>query len=292
MSQMVELLEQFNLNELFNKSHLNGVRFFKSGTHICRSPLLYNTGIFIVAQGQKIGYLGERSFQYDAQNYLVTSLPIPFECETFAQPDKPFLGLYVDIDMPMLHELIGLLGQNSTGRDLSVAEIPKGVGPATMDMEMSDTVIRLLKCLKSETEASILGPGLVREIIYRALRGSQAQSLYALAAHDGKFARISKALMMIHRDCSIKDDVTHLAESANMSLSTFHRAFKEITSESPGQYIKKVRMNKAKELIKNERMKVYIAAHKVGYESVSQFSREFKKFFGESPTEIMNSKSE
>jgi len=291
MSQMVELIEQFNLRELFNQSVLEGVRFFKSKAHIPRSPLLYSQGIFIVAQGRKIGYLGERSFQYDAENYLVTSVPIPFECETFAQPDAPFLGLYVDINMPVLHELIGLMGQNSGIRNIQTAEIPTGVGPAKMDSEMTDTVIRLLKCLKSEAEAQILGPGLVREIIYRALCGSQAPSLYALAAHDGKFALISKALLLIHRDCSMKIDITRLAASANMSLSTFHRAFKEITSESPGQYLKKVRMNKAKDLIKNEKMKVYIAADKVGYESVSQFSREFKRFFGESPTEIMYSDS-
>ncbi|EAT14938.1 AraC family transcriptional regulator [Desulfuromonas acetoxidans] len=287
MNEMVKLIEQFELKELFNKSRLKGVRFFKSSSHIPRSPLLYDPGIFIVAQGRKIGHLGERSFQYDPNNYLVTSVPIPFECETFADADAPFLGLYVDIDMPVLHELMGLLGQSRVAASVRIRDIPKGVAPAEMDAAMHDAVIRLLKCLHSEADALVLGPGLIREIIYRALCGTQASSLYALAAQDGSFARVSKTLHLIHRECSRKLDVDQLASVAGMSASTFHRAFKEITSESPIQYLKKVRLNKARDLIEREHMKVYIAADKVGYESSSQFSRDFKRFFGVSPAEMM-----
>ncbi|WP_321532334.1 helix-turn-helix domain-containing protein [uncultured Desulfuromonas sp.] len=157
-----------------------------------------------------------------------------------------------------------------------------------MDAAMHDAVIRLLKCLHSEADALVLGSGLIREIIYRALCGTQASSLYALAAQDdGSFARISKTLHLIHRQCSRKLDVDQLAGVAGMSASTFHRAFKEITSESPIQYLKKVRLNKARDLIEREHMKVYIAADKVGYESSSQFSRDFKRFFGVSPAEMM-----
>jgi AraC-like DNA-binding protein len=287
MNEMVKLIEQFELKELFNQSRLKGVRFFKSSSHIPRSPLLYDPGIFIVAQGRKIGHLGDRSFQYDPNNYLVTSVPIPFECETFADANAPFLGLYVDIDMPVLHELMGLLGQSRAAASVNIRDIPKGVAPADMDAAMHDAVIRLLKCLHSEADALVLGPGLIREIIYRALCGTQASSLYALAAQDGSFARVSKTLHLIHRDCASKLDVDQLAGVAGMSASTFHRAFKEITSESPIQYLKKVRLNKARDLIEHERMKVYIAADKVGYESTSQFSRDFKRFFGVSPAEMM-----
>ena len=287
MSLMIELLEQFDLQELFTESCLKRVRFFKSRHHTPRTPLMYDPGIFIVAQGSKRGYLSDRIFQYDANNYLVTSVPIPFECETFATSEAPFLGLYIDIEMPVLHELIGQLGANNEIIDTKMNETPKGVGPAEMDEAMCDAVVRLLKCLKSETEALILGPGLIKEILYRALCGTQASSLYALATHTGNFARVSRALKSIHSDYASKLDVEQLSRLASMSVSTFHRAFKEVTSESPVQYLKKVRLSKARDFLKNEQMRAYIAADKVGYESVSQFSREFKRYFGQSPAEMM-----
>jgi AraC-like DNA-binding protein len=152
---------------------------------------------------------------------------------------------------------------------------------------MADAVSRLLKCLQSETESQILGPGLVREILYRALCGTQAPVLYSLAIHSGPFSQVAYALKVIQSDYAAKLDVEQLASEARMSASAFHRAFKEITSDSPMQYLKKIRLTKAKDLIVQENMKAYIAADKVGYESSSQFSREFKRHFGQSPAEMM-----
>jgi len=289
MFSMIELLDRLIVNELFTDSKLPGVRFFMCNHHIPRTPLIYDPGIFIVAQGRKIGYLGNRIFQYDANNYLVTSIPMSFECETFASSNAPFFGLYIDIDMSTLHELIGILDQDGEPRSVQMSEVPKGVGPAELDGNMGDAVVRLLKCLKSETEAKILGPGLIKEILYRALCGTQASSLYALATHNGNFARISHSLRSIHRDYASKLDVERLSQLANMSVSTFHRAFKQVTSESPVQYLKKIRLTKARDFILNEQMKVYIAADTVGYESASQFSREFKRYFGQSPAEMIRS---
>ena len=287
MSKMTDLLKDLAVEEQFTDSKLPGVRFFMCHQHIPRTPLVYDPGIFIVAQGYKIGYLGDRFFQYDANNYLVTSVPMPFECETFASSNAPFLGLYIDIEMTTLHELIGILQQGRNLPRIQMSDVPKGVGPAGLDKKMEEAVTNLLECLQSETEAKILGPGLIKEILYRALGGTQAPSLYALAAHDGNFARISHALRSIHNDYGSKLDVEMLSKIANMSVSTFHRSFKEVTSESPVQYLKKIRLSKAKDLILNEQMKVYIAADTVGYESASQFSREFKRYFGLTPAEMI-----
>jgi len=287
MYKMIELFERFDLPELFTESNLEGVRFFKSRHHTPRTPLIYDPGIFIVAQGRKKGYLSDRVFQYDANNYLVTSVPIPFECETFATSEAPFLGLYIDIEMPVLHELIGQLGEINGIKNTKINQTPKGVGPAQMDEDMYDAVIRLLKCLQSETEAQILGPGLIKEILYRVLCGTQSSSLFALATHTGNFASVSRALKSIHSDYASKLDVEQLAGLAGMSVSTFHRAFKDVTSESPVQYLKKIRLSKARDFIKNDKMKAYIAADNVGYESVSQFSREFKRYFGQSPADLI-----
>jgi len=285
---MAKLLKNIPLaNGGASESRLKGVRFFKETQHIPRRPMVYDPGICIVVQGHKIGYLGGQKFQYDASNYLVTSVTMPFECETFASPEEPLLGLYIDIDMGQLNDLIGRLGLQAEIGSVNEKGLPRGIGPAVMDEDMADATMRLIKCLQSEAESQILGPGLVREILYRALFGTQAQVLYSLAMHSGAFSQVARALKLMQNDYAEKLDVERLASMARMSPSAFHRAFKEITSDSPMQYLKKVRLTKARDLIVQENIKAYIAADQVGYESPSQFSREFKRYFGQSPAEMM-----
>jgi len=288
MSQMVDLLKSFPITDGgSSESRLKGVRFFKSTQPMPRKPVVYDPGICIVAQGHKIGYQGDQVFQYDANNYLVISVTMPFECETFASPEDPLLGLYIDIDMAQLHDLIGRMGLQPEIGNAGKKGLPRGIGPAVLDQDMADATNRLLKCLQSETESQILGPGLVREILYRALCGIQAPVLYSLAMHSGTFSQVAHALKVMQSDYAAKLDVEQLAGTARMSTSAFHRAFKEITSDSPMQYLKKVRLTKAKNLMVQQNIKAYIAADKVGYESSSQFSREFKRYFGQSPAEMM-----
>jgi len=288
MSKMTELLKNFpTIDDGPSESRLDGVIFFKETKYIPRKPMVYNPGICIVVQGHKIGYLGGQTFRYDANHYLVTSVTMPFECETFASPEEPLRGLYIDIDMGQLHDLIGRMDlptEIGNGGDRS---LPRGIGPAVMDQDLLDATTRLVKCLQSETEAQILGPGLVREILYRALCGTEAPVLYSLATHSGTFSQVARVLKIMQNNYAADLDVEQLAKTAHLSVSAFHRAFKEITSDSPMQYLKKIRLTKAKDFMVQENMKAYIAADKVGYESPSQFSREFKRYFGQSPAELI-----
>ncbi|BBO74238.1 transcriptional regulator [Desulfosarcina widdelii] len=288
MSKLVELLQNFpEINDGLFESGLKGVRLFKETKPLPRQPLIYDPGICIIAQGQKTGYLGGRTFQYDANHYLVTTVTMPFECEAFASPEKPLRGLFIDIDMAQLNDLIGRLGLELEIENHREKGLPRGIGPAVMDDDMADATARLVKCLQSEVEAEILGPGLVREILYRALCGTQAPLLYSLAMHSGTFSQVARVLKVMQDEYAGKLDVEKLAGKARMSASAFHRAFKEITSDSPMQYLKKIRLARARDLMMQENLKAYIAADKVGYESSSQFSREFKRYFGQSPAEMM-----
>lgn len=288
MSQMRNLLKYFpKINNGATESRLKGVRFLKETRHRPRRPMVYDPGICIVVQGRKIGYLGGRKFQYDPRNYLVTMVTMPFECETFATPEEPLLALYIDIDLGQLHDLIGRIGlQTELGKPVHKA-LPCGIGPAIMDEDMTDATIRLARCLQSDTESQILGPGLVREILFRVLCGTQAPVLYALAMYSGSFSKVAQVLKIMQNNYAEKLDVEHLASTAHMSSSAFHRAFKEITSDSPMQYLKKIRLTRARDLMMQESMKAYIAADRVGYESASQFSREFKRYFGQTPGEMI-----
>ena len=288
MSQVDKLIEVFPaIDDGAYESRLKGVRFFKETQHIPRRPMVYEPGICIVVQGSKIGYLGGRDFPYDANNYLVTMVTMPFECETLATPEEPLLGLYIDIDMGQLHDLIGRMELQTEMDNTGEKTLCRGIAPAIMDEEMADATYRLTKCLKSDTETQILGPMLVREILYRALCGTQARVLFSLAMYSGAFSKVAQVLKIMRNEYTEKLDVEQLAKTAHMSASAFHRAFKEITSDSPMQYLKKIRLTKARDLMVQNDMKVYIAADKVGYESTSQFCREFKRYFGQNPAEMI-----
>jgi len=285
---MDELLQSFpEIDDGPSESRLKGVLLFKETRHIPRRPIVYDPGVCIVVQGHKIGYLGGQKFRYDANHYLVTSVTMPFECETFASPEEPLRGLYINIDMGQLRDLIGRIDWQERIGNGGDRTLPRGIGPAVMDKEMLDATTRLVKCLRSETESQILGPGLVREILYRVLCGTQAPVLYSLAMHSGTFSQVARVLKLMQSDYAENLDVEQLANAAHLSVSAFHRAFKEITSDSPMQYLKKIRLTRARDLMVQERMKAYMAADKVGYESPSQFSREFKRYFGQSPAEMM-----
>ena len=285
MNELKNILEEFDLVEGFNETYLTSVRLYRTEQETPRTPLIYNPSLCIIAQGQKTVYLGGKSFSYDAGNYLVTSLTIPTEVESYASPEEPLIGLVIDIDMPLLHELIAQIGQEQPiSRDVT---LPRAIGPAPLTVEMMDALIRLTRCLQSKAECRILGQGLLRETLFRALLGGQAPVLYALASNNSNFARVARALRVIQNDYAESLDVEGLATEASRSISAFHRAFKEVTSESPLQYLKKIRLSKARDHIVQDGMKAYIAADKVGYESSSQFSREFKRHFGQSPAELM-----
>jgi AraC-like DNA-binding protein len=288
MPNMDELLQSFpEIDDGPSESRLKGVLLFKETRHIPRKPMVYDPGVCIVVQGYKIGYLGGQKFRYDANHYLVTSVTMPFECETFASPEEPLRGLYIDIDMGQLRDLIGRMDVHTEIVNGGDRTLPRGIGPAIMNREMLDATTRLVKSLQSETESQILGPGLVREILYRVLCGTQAPVLYSLAMHSGMFSQVARVLKLMQSDYAGNLDVEQLADAAHLSVSAFHRAFKEITSDSPMQYLKKIRLTRARDFMVQERMKAYMAADRVGYESPSQFSREFKRYFGQSPAEMM-----
>lgn len=260
---------------------LPGVRLSRSTRGMPRTPLLYQQGIVILGQGEKTVHLGGRAYVYDPGHYLVLTVPLPAECETAASPEHPLLGMAVDIDMEVLRGIIGQM--DAGGGPARPGCAHQGLYVAEADPEFTDTLARLLRALAAPEQARVLGPGLVRKLIYRAIKGENAAALYALAAHNTGMSRIDKALRRIHDHFSRPFRVEELAGEVNMSPSTFHRTFKEVTSLSPIQYLKQVRLNKAKSLLLEGGVRAGDAARLVGYESVSQFTREFRRYFGSSP---------
>ena len=154
-----------------------------------------------------------------------------------------------------------------------------------METKLEEAVLRLLEALSSTTEAKLLGPSIVREITYRVLTGSQGGRLRAALEQSGHFGRIAKILHRIHHHYAGRLDVSSLAKEANLSVPAFHAHFKNVTDTSPIQYIKNIRLHRARLIMIRKGVNAATASEQVGYESASQFSREFKRLFGRSPIE-------
>ena len=279
--RMVELLTALTSKDGVSPSALDSVQLLRASRANPRTPVMYEPSIVIVCQGRKRGFLGDQMFIYDAQQYLVLSVPLPFECETEASPEKPLLAISIRVDLTMVAEL--LMALNDT-RGNTVSE-PCGIYATPLDAPLSSAVLRLLEALASPCDAQILGPSIVREICYRVLTGVQGDAIRAALTHQHHFGRIAKALRRIHADYRGDLDVDTLAREAGMSLAVFHAHFKAVTSTSPMQYVKTTRLHHARLLITHDGLSVSVAATRVGYESASQFSREFKRLFGLSPTD-------
>jgi len=262
-----------------------GVLFFWIDATTPRSPLLYDTGIVILGQGYKIGYLGERRFRYDADTCLVLGVPVPFECESYGTPDEPLLGIRINVDVGQLHAMVARFA-GKLGFDAPDASgLHSGVEPLRMEGPLLEATARLLRSLDDPMDRELVGPSAVEELLYRVLRSSHGRVLYALTQHHTPYANVSRSLERIHKDFQASLSVEDLARESAMGVSSFHRAFKEVTGETPLQYVKKVRLLKAKSLLLFEGKRVEETAYEVGYVSASQFSREFKRYFQVSPSE-------
>lgn len=278
------LLSGLSSHEGFKSSRLPGVRLMRASRYVARSPVAYEPSIVIVGQGRKFGHLGSTSFIYDPTNYLVLSVPLPFECETHGTAEEPMLGVSISVTPAIVAELLMQMENVQAPQPVR----SESIHSSPMDRGLSDATVRLLECLHSADDAKILGPQIVREIIYRVLRNETNGTLRALGAPHTHFGQISRALNRIHSEYAEALDMTTLAAEAGMSVSTFHSHFKSVTTSSPLQYLKNIRLHKARMLMVHEGTTAAVAAREVGYESASQFSREFKRYFGDGPASEAN----
>ena len=276
---MVALMKRLAPSEGYTLTALPQVRFLRSNRPLASTPVLYEPGIVIVCQGRKRGYWADKVFLYDAQHCLAVSVPVPFTMETDASADEPLLAIYLTIDFTVLAQLALELDELAAPASAE----PVGMVSTPMDDALSRTVLRLLEAMRSPVESRLLAPGIVREIYYRVWSSEQGATLRAALSSHGQFAKITRAVKHIHARFAERLTVERLAGEAGMSIPTFHAHFRTVTHASPMQYLKSVRLHQARLLMLREDKTASAACHEVGYESASQFSREFKRLFGRSP---------
>jgi AraC-like DNA-binding protein len=241
-----------------------------------------STPIFaILLQGKKQVLLGEETYSYGASQYLVVSVDLPisgFVVE--ATPDRPYLGFKLDLDLRQLCDLITAQTKSSASKPENSV---RGLFVSTADTTLLDCALRLTKLLDTPQDIPILAPLIIHEIYYRLLMGEQGEAVRQIATSGSKMQRIAEVIQVIKTDLTRSMRVEDLADRANMSASSFHHHFKQVTSMSPLQFQKQLRLLEARRLMLAENSDATNAAYRVGYESTSQFSREYSRMFGAPP---------
>jgi AraC-like DNA-binding protein len=269
----------------YNPTPLPDVRLLRANRPLARAPVLYEPGIVIVCQGRKRGFFGGEVYLYDARHYLAVAVPVPFTMETDASEKEPLLAIYLRLDFGVAAELMLRLDAFEDGSADAVRATPKAMTSTPMDARLALSVLRLLEALASPLEAGVLGPSLVREIYFRVLGGEQGAVMRTALTRQGHFGKVGKAIRRIHAAFHDALDIEQLAREAGMSAPSLHAHFKAVTGTSPMQYLKSTRLHQARLLMLRDGMTAAAACDRVGYESPSQFSREFKRLFGLSPVE-------
>jgi len=241
---------------------------------------MYEPSICLVAQGSKRVRLGDDTYVYDAQHYLITSVHLPTVVQvTEASPEKPYLGLRLTFD---LRELAQLMADSHLPAPRT-QQSSRGMATGEVTAALVNAFVRLIDLLDSEEDIPILAPVIQREIVYRLLVGDQGARLRQIAAAGSQSQQIARAIEWLKGNFTQPLRIDDLATKARMSTSTFHHHFRSMTALSPLQYQKQLRLQEARRLMLAERLDAATAAFQVGYESPSQFSREYNRLFGAPP---------
>lgn len=246
---------------------------------------LYDPSICLVVQGAKKVHLENESFIYDANNYLLTSVHLPTTFQVVsATPDEPYLGLVLKFDMKELSQLL----IDSNLPTSPAKQIERGMATSEVSLSLLGPFQRLVGLLDEPESIPILAPIIHKEILYRLLIGEQGARLRKIASAGSRSHQVARAIDWLKGNFSEQLRVEDLAEMAHMSTSSFHSHFRSMTSLSPLQYQKHLRLQEARRLMLAEDLDATRAALQVGYESSSQFSREYSRFFGAPPLRDIN----
>jgi AraC-like DNA-binding protein len=234
----------------------------------------------IIAQGSKDVLLNDELFHYDSGHYLISTLDLPIKSSVVeASEEKPYLNLRIDLDPALVAEVAIESGIETKKSGATV----KAMDVSPVDADLLDAALKLVKLLDAPDEMKFLAPPVIREIIYRLLRGRQGERLSHLVAAEGDARRISRVVKQLRENIDQPLKIEETARELGMSVSSFHSHFKSVTAMSPLQFQKQIRLQEARRLMLAENMDVARASFRVGYEDPSYFSREYKKLFGTPP---------
>jgi AraC-like DNA-binding protein len=280
--ELGRLIEQFTGADGVHATSIPRVFLLRSSHPTDELHAVQEPAVCFVAQGRKRVMAGPSVYVYDRAKYLVASVDVPIIGQILeASPAAPYLCLRIDLDPAVIGALMleakaPEAASDAPGPALSLSHITP---------ELLDAAIRLVRLLAAPRDIPILAPLAEREILYQLLLGDQASKLRQIAFAESKLQQINRAIGWIKRNYREPFSIDAVAAEARMSSSTLHEHFKAVTSMSPLQYQKQLRLQEARRLILSQSLDAATASHSVGYESPSQFSREYKRIFGAPPAQ-------
>ena len=263
-----------------NVTEIPGLSLYRRSAPTAFTSAAYVPGLVIFVQGQKRINFGRTTYLCDESAFLLTSIDLPVVSQVIdATQQVPLLGLLLRLEMPVVRRIL------SEEEFLSFKEPcdARGMSVGVTSVELLDACSRLIDILDSPQDIPFLGRLIQREMIYRLLRSPQGQHLAAIAMLGEQSHRTAKAVAWLRTNYAKPLRVEELAAKAQMGVSTLHHHFRSLTAMSPLQYQKQLRLHVARERMLNEGLDAASAAFEVGYESASQFNREYSRFFGQPP---------
>lgn len=265
----------------FIETYISGVNFFWSEKTIDFSSMVYPSGIALIRNGRKVGIFDRELFHYDKDHFLLITASTPLICKTIATAEEPVFGIFLQSNCAEIRQMVMDMG----GKSALPHSSSRGVEPVTIAAELEETVERLMQILLSEQESKVIGQSVLKEAVFRVLQSEHGRSLFAAMQSNTTQHKLIEIIEYIRNHFSDKISVESLATRCNMSTSRFHKEFKNMTGSSPIQFIKRIRLSKARSLITHDNKNVSTAAVEVGYTNLSQFHRDFKAYFKATPTD-------
>jgi AraC-like DNA-binding protein len=257
-----------------------GMHLYRRSAPTACASAAYEPSLIVFAQGRKQINLGKTTYVCDSSNFLLTSVDLPVVSQVIAATGKePLLGMMLKMEMGAVREIVAQ--QEFHQRDEAAGAVGMAVGTTTA--ELLDACLRLMDLLDAPEDIPILSSLIQREIIYRLLRSEQGRHLRAIATLGEQGHRTAKAVEWLRKNYAKPLRVEELATMARMGVSTLHHQFRSLTAMSPLQYQKQLRLHVARQRMLADGLDAASAAFEVGYESASQFNREYSRFFGLPP---------
>ncbi|GMG85205.1 AraC family transcriptional regulator [Paralimibaculum aggregatum] len=284
--QIRHLIEDLLREDGLIETGVTGVRLFRVSTPVPCAPAVYEPSVIAIVSGSKEAVLDGERRVYDASRYLCCPMSMPVQAGTpAASPDNPLLGVSIALDQRAMTELTVEMETAGAGAPMPRGNLPAhGIRFASWDAAFSEALLRLLQLGRSRADTAVLGGARLRELHYAILKGEAG----AFARHAfGAGNAIARSIAHVSSNLDAPISIDDMARRAGMSRAVFHRKFKQATAMSPIQFVKSMRLGNAAMKIAAG-MTVNEAAMHVGYVSPSQFSREFKRMYGQSPRQWSN----
>ncbi|EGQ9350257.1 TPA: helix-turn-helix domain-containing protein [Vibrio parahaemolyticus] len=284
--KLAKLIDRWTGNANQYDTPISGLRFSRWTTPTPPTSYTHNPSICLIAQGRKRVLLGEESFVYDANHFLISSVDLPIIANIIeASEELPYLGLIIELDLTEISQLI----VDSELAFTQSKEAQKGIAVGELSESLLDAFVRLAELLDEGQNIKILAPIIKREIFYRLLMSEQGTRLHQIVTAGSHSHQIAKAIDWLKNNFVKPLSVGDLASFTGMSKSSFYTHFRSMTSMTPLQFQKKLRLSEARRLMLTENLDAMAATFKVGYESPSQFSREYNRLFGAPPSKDIKS---